>query len=223
MLRYTVRPISDRTWQRPADARVRSPFDTSWATTLDDLERELNHLRAHDLIIEVDVQEYQIRNDGGIKGNAAAASPAVVVAFDTPRHGAMLYRSDRYTSNWKSRLSDWQHNVRAVALTLAALRAVDRYGATETGQQYTGFKALPPAGIALGAGMSKEQAAAFVAEHADPHHTIDRDRLIHALITGTWVGESPYRAAAKALHPDTGGDVALFQKLQDAQRILEAS
>jgi hypothetical protein len=35
----------------------------------------------------------------------------------------------------------WQHNVRSIALGLAALRAVDRYGISRRGEQYAGYRA----------------------------------------------------------------------------------
>jgi len=35
----------------------------------------------------------------------------------------------------------WQHNVRSIALGLQALRAVDRYGISRRGEQYSGFRA----------------------------------------------------------------------------------
>ena len=218
MLRYTVRPISDRTWQN-ASSHATSQFTSTWTDTLDLLERELSALRASDLVIEVDVRERDIRNDGLLRADAKASSPAVVLAFES-KHGPMLYRCDRYrTTPWRNRMALWQHNVRAIALTLQALRAVDRYGATETGQQYTGFKALPPGGIALGpAPMTVDEAAAFMAEHADPDHQIPG--MARTLTHGRMV-EATYKTAAKRLHPDAGGDTELFQQLQDAKRVLD--
>ena len=32
-MRYTVRPLSDRTWMRPASRRTRSRFTSSWSDT----------------------------------------------------------------------------------------------------------------------------------------------------------------------------------------------
>ena len=39
--------------------------------------------------------------------------------------------------------TDWQANVRGIALALEALRAVDRYGVTQQAEQYRGWTALP--------------------------------------------------------------------------------
>jgi len=42
---------------------------------------------------------------------------------------------------------DWEANLRAIALSLEHLRAVDRYGVTtEEEEQYTGWLRLPAAG-----------------------------------------------------------------------------
>lgn len=57
-------------------------------------------------------------------------------------HGPMLYRCDRYVSRWASQGPDWQQNVRAIAKTLEALRAVDRYGASSSGEQYAGYRQI---------------------------------------------------------------------------------
>lgn len=40
----------------------------------------------------------------------------------------------------------WQHNVRSIALGLGALRAVDRYGISRRGEQYSGFRAALTSG-----------------------------------------------------------------------------
>jgi hypothetical protein len=213
MLRYTVRPISDHTWQNTS-GHTTSQFTSTWTDTLDLLERELGALRAKELVLEVDVRERDIRNDGLLRSDAKASSPAVVVAFES-KHGAMLYRCDRYTSvPYRNRMAPWQHNVRAIALTLQALRAVDRYGATETGQQYTGFKALPAGGIALGAGMTAADAAEFIEEHSGVSVRLPVSEPVLALA---------YRKAVRALHPDIGGDVELFQRLQKAKELLDGA
>ena len=49
----------------------------------------------------------------------------------------MSYPCDKY--------SNWQANLRAIALSLEALRAEDRYGVTRRAEQYKGWaKLLPP-------------------------------------------------------------------------------
>jgi hypothetical protein len=129
------------------------------------LGREIDLLGGRDVVLEVDVRERDIRLDGMLRADARASSPAVVVAFES-KHGSMLYRCDRFESRWASQGPGWQQNARAIALTLEALRAVDRYGATETGQQYAGFKALPSGRAMPASHMTSDQALAVLHEWA---------------------------------------------------------
>lgn len=187
-LSYTVRPISDRTWFRPASQRERSRFTASWTDTLALLERELDHLAAQRMVFELDVREQDIRLDGMVRANARpAASDAVVIAFDS-KHGPLQYRSDIYDAvAWGARGSaPWQANVRAVALTLEALRAVDRYGASSRGEQYRGYKALPSAATTL-----DEAAAVAVLQRWAPESK--RDAPLTRLARWARVGAHPDR------------------------------
>lgn len=204
-MRYTVRPISDRTWFRPAGQREGSRFDSTWTKTLNLLGREIDMLGGRDVVLEIDVREQDIKLDGMLRANARSASPAVVVAFES-KHGPMLYRCDRFTSKWSDQGPDWQQNVRAIALTLESLRAVDRYGATETGQQYTGFKALP-------AGRSMPAS----------HTTTEQAREVITSVVGVvdrpW--DTRFKVARAEAHPDrNGGDRTLWDQIEQAGRVL---
>lgn len=210
-MRYTTRPISDRTWLRPATARQRSRFDATWTQTLELLGREIDLLGGRDVVIEIDVREQDIKLDGMLRANARTPEqPGVVVAFETKQHGSMLYRCDRFYAPYYGQIA-WQHNVRAIALTLEALRAVDRYGATETGQQYTGFKALP-AGRAMPAShMTAEQAYDVLASVLDLRDIADSDIDDATLV----------RRARAAAHPDRhGGDRTLWDQIEQAAQVL---
>lgn len=207
-MHYTTRPLSDRTWIRPDRERKASQFDATWTKTLQLLGREIAHLGGRDVVIEVDVREQDIRLDGGLRANARSSTPAVVVAFDTKVHGPMLYRADRYADRWSNR-PGWQENVRAVALTLESLRAVDRYGATETGQQYAGFKALP-AGRAMPAShMTRTEADELLWNVSG----LGRDN--------PWPVEGRYRRARAVAHPDRNdGDRTLWDQVEQAAQVL---
>lgn len=141
MLYYTTRPISDRS--AFGGERVFSQFTVSWTTVLDVLEREYDFLDGRNLVIEVDVREDQIRNDGMIRAGAAASSPGARIAFES-KFGPIIMATDRFVHRtYASKMQqDWQHNVYAIALSLEALRKVDRYGVTKRGEQYTGWKAI---------------------------------------------------------------------------------
>ena len=212
-MRYTTRPLSDRTWLRGAHQRKQSQFDTTWTKTLNQLGKEIDHLGGRDVVIEADVREQDIRIDGMLRANARPSSPAVVVAFDTRDHGPMLYRCDRYVTGWRTEgVDSWQHNVRAIALTLEALRAVDRYGATETGQQYAGFKALP-AGRAMPAShMTAEQA----------YDVLENVLGSPALLADDDVSDAQLVRRARGLaHPDRqGGDRTLWDQVEQAAAVL---
>lgn len=219
-MRYTVRPLSDRTWLRPANQREWSRFDSTWTSTLKLLSREVGLLEGRDVVIEIDVPERAIRLDGQLRADARPDCPAVVVAFES-KHGPMLYRSDLLESRWVSKQGpSWQQNVRAVALTLESLRAVDRYGATETGQQYAGFKALP-SGTALPAShMTREDALALLWEYG----RTERDA---GATTGLPGSTDPgalaryYRTARAVVHPDRhDGRRILWDKVEQAARVL---
>jgi hypothetical protein len=205
-LRYTTRPLSDRTWLRPDSARKRAQFDATWSKTLQQLEREIEWLKGRDVVIEVDVREQDIRLDGMLRATARAETPAVVVAFESAKHGPMLYRADAYAHSWSNR-PGWQENVRAIALTLEALRAVDRYGATETGQQYTGFKAI-------GGGSA-------IATEPPTMTSAVATELIRSYAPAGVPLDKAWRHAIKATHPDTnGGDATAWHRVEVAGRVL---
>lgn len=221
-MKYSVRPLSDRTWLRPASARRLSEFTATFADTMAFLDRELDHLGARNVVLEVDVAEHEIRRDNqGVLTSARPATPAVRLAFDS-QHGPMLHRCDSHVRGSATKmikgkpvpkmLQDWQHNVRALALTLEALRAVDRYGAAETGEQYTGFKAIgggTPMPAARPA-MTHDEALAVVGRViGDASFASRGDLAAHV------------RRARGLAHPDRhGGDHELAYAIDEASRVL---
>lgn len=205
-MRYTVRPISDRTWLGSM-GREATRFKAKWSSTLELLSSEIEHLRGRDVVLEVDVLERHIRQDGMLRADAKATSDAVVVAFES-KHGPLLYRCDRFFTHWADQGPAWQHNVRAIALTLEALRAVDRYGATETGQQYAGFKALPAGRAMPSSHMTSDEAKA----------------LLRRVVGGdypAWSELDWHRAARRKAHPDRhAGDQSLWDQVEQAAEVL---
>lgn len=202
------RPI-DRWPGEETRSRQLSPFSASWPSTLELLHRELRELRAKNIICQIAITERDLRQDGYPRANARAAHPGVILAFDS-KHGPLKYACDRFT--------DWQSNIRAIALGLEALRKVDRYGITKRGEQYTGWRALPASSAEPA--MTLERAAEFMALHAirvQPTADVSANRVLrsrpHFLLT--------YRLAAQRLHPDAGGSTEDFQRLQEAKRVLD--
>ncbi|RHA38695.1 hypothetical protein [Cellulomonas rhizosphaerae] len=220
-MRYTTRPLSDRTWLRADDERTRSQFKVSWSQASDLLERELEWIDGHDLVIEIDIREQDLRLDGMLRANAKPiGAPAVVVAFES-QHGPLLYRSDAYGwGSWGSSMEVWQHNVYAVAKTLEALRAVDRYGAARSGEQYRGYRQIGrgPA-IVTDAPMTARRAAEILVRGARVN-TSERTREhdVDAFLDGDLDRDSVIRLAKRNTHPDTAwpGIPVSFDEVQRA-------
>ena len=82
MIDLRFRPF-DTVPAAPKGGRVRSTFSASWTKTLDDLERELEHLKAKDIVIEAETTRDQIRNDGWPYSNARMG-PTVAISFSLP-------------------------------------------------------------------------------------------------------------------------------------------
>jgi hypothetical protein len=182
--------------------RRRSPFSATWASTLNLLDRELSQLGSKNVVIQIALAERDIRLDGYPRANARPEHPGVIVSLDSA-YGPLSYPCDTF--------HDWRDNLRAIALALEALRAVDRYGVTKRGEQYTGWKQLE--GRPMPAQMTRQEAAEFIGKHG----AFDPDAvLIHWPYEGIY-----YRTCARKLHPDAGGSAEDFQRLQQAKAVLD--
>ena len=205
---YVVRPLEP--WLGPVTAnRQRAPFSAGWTPTLHLLNREIEALQTPEQrlvrwVMQIDVPPHHIRNDGELYVKAVAKTPAVRVAFDS-KHGPLTYATDRFTQ--------WQDNARAIALSLEALRKVDRFGVGGKGEQYRGWTAISN----RPATMTREQAAEFIAWHAGAEHgneaAVWADKMLHDLAEL----QRAYYLAAKRMHPDQrGGDTDIMAQLNVA-------
>ncbi|MDP8973569.1 MAG: J domain-containing protein [Actinomycetota bacterium] len=176
-------------------------------------------LGAGALVVKLALTDRDIRRDGWPRAKARPEHPGAIIEFDS-RHGWLSYHDDKYT--------DWRDNVRALALTLQALRAVERWGALR-GEQYQGSRpeleaGRPgiPAAEDLGDGqhsyttpsrpapLTPSRALVFLEEHSGTSlANADRANL-----------ERAYRQASLRLHPDQGGNPWLFARLQEARALL---
>lgn len=211
---YTVQPITDFSiFTTPASQRKGVQFKATWSTTVDELEYELVHLGARDVVLEIGVDARHIRLDGQLRAEARPQHPGVRVSFQTRKHGALSYTCDTYEARWSGQLPDWQANVRAIVKTLEALRAVDRYGATK-GEQYAGFKALGAGtgGIALG-GMTKDQALVLLGE-------VGRAQFELTTMTSSEVLAKVWRSARSNAHPDRAGQRDTWDQVELAAKVL---
>ncbi len=132
-MQITFRPLP--VWPHtPTASRQYARFDTHFSRTLELLEREVRQLGGRDVLMGVGLSERDIRLDGQPRANARAfGHPGVEISFDTRELGRQTFATDQYV--------DWQDNVRAIALSLEALRAVERWGVSK-GRQYAGFAQL---------------------------------------------------------------------------------
>lgn len=199
MIDARFRPLPK--WTRePGLKHRRSQFKTVYNKTLDAVEYELRHLKARNIVIEAGYRPDQIRNDGWPRSGVSPSHPGCVLYFDSP-DGALCFPCGTY-----GRL---EHNMHAIALTLTALRAIDRYGATMGHEQYRGFTALPapPKQITL------EDAAEFIAANSICSTA--------AIINHPESYRSAYRQAASRLHPDVAKTNDGFYRLGQAKLVLD--
>lgn len=174
---------------KPPDGGRYSPFRATLGKTLTRLSLEMEALHATMIVIELDVDDRDIRLDGYPRANALVHSAAVAVSFES-RFGPLRYATNEFQR--------WEDNLRAVALAMQALRAVDRYGVSKRGEQYQGWKALP---------MS-----------TDPADAIQTEAQARALLVDNYGGS--IRRALIETHPDRGGDADEFRKVIRAKEIL---
>jgi len=205
---YKVRPLAS--WTDPVTATRRGShlFRAGWEATLELLEREAYNLGCTGpIVLQVDVQQADIRVGGMLKSRAKVGFPGVVVSF-TSRFGPLRYASDAYEQEYPDSLPSWQANVRAVALALEALRAVDRYGVTRRGEQYQGWTALP-ASHAQGSKLFTDagEALAWMKRCAGADATDDPKAL--------------YKLLGRRMHPDMPeGSADLWERLDAAATML---
>ncbi|MFN5959198.1 MAG: hypothetical protein ACK462_14820 [Planctomyces sp.] len=193
-----------RAWAEPIKGQgKKSPYRAGWTSIAAMLRHELAALEVRQAIVEMNVAENDIRNDGWIRSTARPRSPGVRLFFDS-KYGPLRYEC----ATW----ADWEHNVFAIARTLRAQRMIARDGAVKGDQVYAGWKALP------------STPATPAAEFASVR---DAMRWLSSIGKGDIVSELPtdlqavYRAAARKAHPDAGGSDELMAKVNRARDFVE--
>jgi len=198
MINCSFRPLTAWPGKRTAERRI-SPFNSPHAKTLKLLETELNKLAAQDIIIQAELSPSDIRNDGWPRSDARFKAPGIILSYVSGGK-TYVFPCDSFVS--------WQDNLRAIALTLENLRAIDRYGVTRGEQQYAGFRQLGAADPKTERGAALRTLEEFSGSHlGDNPSELDVDIA--------------YRAAAKTTHPDRhGGNQDAFIRLGAAMMIL---
>jgi hypothetical protein len=220
MIQYQFRPMVG--WPRPStNDRKHRPFGSAHYTrTLGQLSKELSHLRAKSpVIIEAAFREHEIRLDGMPRSDAGRPShPGISINAET-KFGPLRWLCDD--------CHHWQDNIRAIVLTLERLRLADRYGVTRRGEQYTGWRTLPPPGQAMvtpPAVITSEMAARAISRGMGLAGT-DIEHVARNILGSADTARTCYRAAAKRLHPDansTAETSKLWHDLQKAWAVLKA-
>lgn len=186
-MNVTFRPLP--LWPYPEQAHRPALFKVTYKRTLMDLEREIGYLRGSELIIGLVTSPDSIRIDGRLRADAKVNHAGVEVSFEVPQRGRLVFHTDAYRGYTDS----WQSNLRAIALGLEALRAVDRYGITSTAEQYAGFLQLTTSQASAEHGRQLVDAAGSV------------------------------RQALRKHHPDQGGDPRAFADVQAYRQLTGAS
>ena len=204
-MKYEIRPLVAWTDPETSPRRGSHIFKASWRDTLTLLGDEVEKLGGDLVVMQLDVREGDIRQDGMLRANAKVGHPGVAISFESS-FGPLRYATDAHERQYGyGKLDGWQANVRAIALSLVALRAVDRYGVSKRGEQYTGWKALPSGGSVTF--PSADEALRWMAEMDDADALPGNARII-------------YRNLARRMHPDAGGSPDDWDRLDSAKLLL---
>jgi hypothetical protein len=178
-------------WPYPEQDAEQDRFESTYDQTLALLRREIEAIGGRDAIVGVVTYASHIAKRGdGILADTKVLHGGAEVSFDIPEgRGSrrVTFHTDARRSYWSGptgNRKNFESNLRAIALGLEALRAVNRYGITTTGQQYAGFAQLT-------AGPSQEQLG---------------EELVRQF--------GSVNAAMRATHPDTGGETASARDFQ---------
>lgn len=170
-------------WPRAETRTTNWQFKTTFDKARKRLFQELQRMYASDVILSTNLQ---LRRDGMpyASGFTKLADPGVAVYFK--RDGKpMVLACDKFLNI--------QDNLNAIALTINALRGIDRWGATDMMERaFSGFLALP------------EKASTPWREVLGYYgHDYNEARTC-------------YHKVVKNAHPDFGGTPKQFQRVQEA-------
>ncbi len=169
-MRVTYRPLP--AWPYPPQKRRPATYRTDYTRTLRDLEREIDYLKGREVIIGVVATERDVRIDGMLRADAKVIHPGVEISFEVPDGRRLVFHTDVHGGYANS----WHDNLRAIALGLESLRAVERYGITSgVGQQYAGFAQLTAGGPSADRGKAIVERIGTIAQALRATHPDTRD------------------------------------------------
>lgn len=189
--------------ERVASSFGRGSGGADLDSTIAELDRELRLVGAEGVVLQVDVSGDRIRKSDGLPYQHADVDPAVVLTFENEQ-GTQTYPADLYDS--------WVDNLRAIFYTLHDLRRISRHGVGSGSEQYRGFARLPGPG-----GTTVTMGAMEAARELAKMTTFWPDDILESRTKA----DAAYRTKAKWAHPDQGGDVSAWHRLQDARRAIQ--
>jgi len=198
---FTLEPIGEwptRLTERRQEARFRTPGGVQNGKyvaaarvpirkTMQELATTFDKIGAKEPRLQIAALSEDFTLDGRLRAGRKPWHPGVILSFETPA-GVQRYPSDYYTH--------WEDNLRAIALTLEALRAIDRWH-VGNGEQFRGF-------LAIESGTPMPGSAAPFADSAGAEAWL-REFVGVRLPMSAPVPKLLREAKIKA-HPDIGGD-----------------
>lgn len=190
-------------WERtPAYRRKRAQFDADLtiAAAYHGIQAEARRAGGRDLRVDQDLRMRRDDPKVPLSNQRQPEDPGVVVYFTigTRKVALACDRWDRV-----------EHNMRAIAYTLEAKRAVTRWGCATADAEYAGYEALPPPGGT--SAPSRPRRPAHEILHVSPNAPPE-------------IVQAAFREQAKRLHPDVAtGDHESFIELKDARDELLAA
>lgn len=178
-------------WPRtPKWKRQSSLFRKTTGVVRDFLENEIWRLGGNNLIVSTNMPT---RLDGRFYASAKDPDDTGVAVYFTYKKKTMCFACDKHPTV--------RENLHAIAMTINALRGIERWGASDMMERaFRGFAALPAGGWRLILGV-------------DPGVSLDQV-------------ESRFRELAHQFHPDKGGDPEKFRAIvnarDEARKELEA-
>ena len=198
-------------WSGPETSpREAARFKATFDRTIRMLEYELERIDVTDAEVALGLDGRFFRRDGWPM-TKSDGHPGVVVTYTHPGKGVVRVATDRFY--------EWTDNLRGIAMTLEALRMMERYGTTGNGRQYEGFRALPASTEAT---MDVHEAAVIIQANSQLKYPPER------LLEVRELAELGVRAALFKAHPDQNLDKPKlsveenFHRVERARKALSA-
>lgn len=177
-------------WAR-TEKPQRAQFKTSLAAARDELKTELRRLGAKNVVISTNII---VNIDGTYRAKQSVPEDRGVAVYFTLNGEDQCFPCDRWTN-----VND---NLHAIALSITALRGLERWGAKEmVNAAFRGFKALPASTIVTPYQARLWYEVLEVSPTASPE-----------------IVKAAYRQKLLKHHPDQGGELRAFNEVQKAYK-----